>query len=41
MSKYLRACMAGYLVGMKHKQLSKQLCWARMKKQAHRIMNMF
>ena len=32
MSKYVTACLAGYWLGLKHKQLRKQLCWARMKK---------
>ncbi len=41
MSKLLIIGMAGYLLGMKHRTLSKELCWARMKKYARRIIRMF
>ena len=41
MSKYLFLGLAGYLMGMRHRQLRKQLCLARMKKHACRMMNLF
>jgi hypothetical protein len=41
MSRLLIAGMAGYLLGMKHRSLSRELCWARMKKRALRLMRMF
>ena len=41
MSKLFAAAMAGYLLGMKHRSLSRELCWARMKKHALRLMRMF
>ncbi len=41
MSKLFAAAMAGYLLGMKHRSLSKELCWARIKKHARRMMRMF
>lgn len=41
MSRLLMAGMAGYLLGMKHRTLSRELCWARMKKHVRRIMNVF
>ena len=40
MTKYLAAGMLGYLIGVKHKWLTKELCWSRMKKHAHRLMRM-
>ena len=40
MSKLLIIGMAGYLLGMKHRTLSKELCWSRMKKYARRIIRM-
>ena len=41
MSKLFVAAMAGYLLGMKHRTLSRELCWARMKKHVLRMMRMF
>lgn len=41
MSKLLIIGMAGYLLGMKHRTLSRELCWTRMKKHVRRIMRMF
>ena len=41
MSKLLIIGMAGYLLGMKHRTLSRELCWARMKKHVLRMMRMF
>ena len=41
MSKLFAAAMAGYLLGMKHRTLSRELCWARMKKHVRHIMNVF
>ncbi len=41
MSKLLIVGMAGYLLGMKHRTLSRELCWARMKKHINRMMRMF
>lgn len=41
MSRYIAACMAGYLAGLKHKELKKQLCWAKMKKRFHSMARMF
>ena len=41
MSRLLIAAMAGYLLGMKHHTLSRELCWTRMKKHVRRIMRMF
>lgn len=41
MSKLFAAAMAGYLLGMKHRSLSRELCWPRMKKRALRLMRMF
>ena len=40
MSRLLAAAAAGYLLGMKHRTLSRELCWGRMKKHARRIMRM-
>ena len=40
MSRLFVAAMAGYLLGMKHRTLSKELCWSRMKKYARRIIRM-
>ena len=40
MTKYLAVGMLGYLIGMKHKMLRKELCWHRMKKHAYRVMRM-
>ena len=40
MSRLLIAAMAGYLLGMKHRTLSKELCWARLRKQARRMMRL-
>ena len=37
MSKYLTACLIGYWIGMKHKQLSKRFCWARMKRMLRQV----
>ena len=41
MSKLLIVGIAGYLLGMKHRMLSRELCWARMKKHARRLMRIF
>lgn len=41
MSRLLMAGMAGYLLGMKHRMLSRELCWARMKKHARHFLRMF
>lgn len=41
MSKLFVAAMAGYLLGMKHRTLSRELCWARMKKHINRMMRIF
>ncbi len=41
MSKLFVAAMAGYLLGMKHRTLSRELCWTRMKKHINRMMRMF
>ena len=41
MSRLFVAAMAGYLLGMKHRTLSKELCWARVKKHIRRMMRMF
>ena len=38
MSKFLMIGMMGYLAGMYHKRLCRELCWSRMKKRAHRMM---
>ena len=40
MSRLLIAVMAGYLLGMKHRTLSKELCWARLRKHARRMMRL-
>ncbi len=40
MSKLLIVGMAGYLLGMKHRTLSRELCWTRMKKHVRQIMRM-
>ena len=41
MSKLFVAAMAGYLLGMKHRTLSRELCWGRMKKHINRMMRIF
>jgi hypothetical protein len=38
MSRLLIAATAGYLLGMKHRTLCKELCWARMRKRARQLM---
>ncbi len=40
MSKYVTIAVAGYMAGMYHKRLCRELCWPRMKKRAHRLMKM-
>ncbi len=41
MSRLFAAAMAGYLLGMKHRALSRELCWARMKKHVRRLTRLF
>ena len=41
MSRLLIAGMAGYLLGMKHRTLSRELCWTRMKKHIRRMAHLF
>lgn len=41
MSRLFAAAAAGYLLGMKHRSLSRELCWARMKKRVRRMMRLF
>ncbi len=41
MSKLFAAAVAGYLLGMKHRTLSRELCWARMKKHIRRMAHLF
>ena len=41
MSRLVAAAMAGYLLGMKHRTIAKELCWARMKKHIRRMAHLF
>jgi hypothetical protein len=41
MSRLVAAAMAGYLLGMKHRTIAKELCWARMKKRMRQMMRLF
>ncbi len=41
MSKLLFAAAAGYMLGMKHRMISKELCWARMKKRLRQMARFF